>query len=534
MQPAARLKPLRRIAGQRTPLILASILLAGLLAGVLYLFDQSKRRNEPSAETTHLEGIPETTLGDREADETEDGAPEKRLLDLVQIPWVGDLRGMLDRRLVRILTVPSETMYFLEKGTPRGIAAEFQSAFETFINKRFPPKARHLKTNVVIVPTRRDELLPGLLEGRGDIAASALTITPERERVVDFSTPVNREIDEIAVTGPASPEISALDDLVGKEVLVRRSSSYWESLERLNTRLSSEGKKPITLQPAPEELEDNDLMEMVNAGLAEIVVVDDYKAELWAQILPDIGLHPNIAINTGGQIGWMMRKESPLLKKTIDEFIESHKQGTSFGNTVIQRYLGSSAFVKRATAQEALQKFDRVDDLFRKYGEQYRLDYLLLMAQGYQESRLDHNARSRAGALGIMQLKPSTGKAMGVGDVRELEANIHAGTKYIRSLVDDQPADDTLDDLNKVLFAFAAYNLGPSRLNGLRDATAKRGLDPNIWFDNVELVVSDKVGSEPVTYVSNIFKYYVGFKLLVQHREARRSARGVLDQRTQQ
>jgi len=492
--------------------------LIAVISGLAFFLERSER-------------VGETPPKDRSErlDEGEETTAAQRLLDLVHTPWIGDLDGMLPRRLIRILVTPSETMYFLEKGEPRGIAAEFRSAFETFVNHRYPADSKPLKVNVVVVPARRDDLLPGLLDGRGDIAASALTITPEREGRVDFSEPVAADVDEIVVTGPASPELSVLDDLAGKEVLVRQSSSYWEHLQRLNARFASEGKDRIKLQPAPEELEDSDLMEMVNAGLAEIVVVDDYKAALWAKVLPDITLHPEIAINSGGRIAWAMRKESSVLREAINAFLATHRVGTSYGNTVVKRYLGTTDFVKRATSPDAVEQFDQVDGLFRKYGAEYNLDHLLLLAQAYQESGLNPRARSRAGAVGIMQVKPSTGNAMQVGDIREVEPNIHAGIKYIRSLIDSHLAEDGLDELNRVLFAFAAYNVGPSRFAALREETEKRRLDPTAWFDNVELVVSDKVGAEPVIYVSNIFKYYVAFKLFVQHREARRQARGELE-----
>ena len=315
------------------------------------------------------------------------------LLPVVQTPWVGDLDGMLQRRLIRVLIVPSATMYFLERGRPRGIAAEFQAALQTFIDQRFPAPAKHLKTSVVVVPMRSDDLLAGLLDGRGDIAAANLTITAERMAKFDVSDPLGDAVDEIAVTGPASPRIATLDDLAGRQVLVRPSSSYWEHLQRLNARFAAAGKQPVKLQPAPEQLRDEDLMEMVNAGLAGIVFVDNYKAELWAKVLPDIRLHPAIAINSGGRFGWMMRANSPLLKDTINAFLRTHKAGTAFGNTVIERYRGSTEFVRRATAPKELAKFDRLADLFRRYGGRYRLDHLLLMAQGYQESRLDQSAR---------------------------------------------------------------------------------------------------------------------------------------------
>jgi membrane-bound lytic murein transglycosylase MltF len=464
-----------------------------------------------------------------EADQEPEAASERQaedsLIEFVQTPWTGDLDGMLERRLIRILTVPTETSYFLEKGTPRGITAEFVSAFEAFINKHFPPQARHLKVKVVVVPTSAGDLFHALLEGRGDIATARLTITEGRKERVDFSNPVSRDIDEIVVTGPSSPEITSLDDLSGKEIFARQSSSYWEHLQQLNKRFASEGKKPIKLQEAPEELSDSDLLQMVNAGLVEIVVVDNYQAELWAKILPEIRVHPDIAINSGGQIGVIMRPESPLLKEALNTFIENHKGGTTFGNTIINRYLGSTRFIEHATSPAELGRVDKVIDLFRKYGKQYNLDPLLLMAQGYQESRLDQQARSPGGAVGIMQLLPSTAKELKVGNINELDANIHAGAKYVRTIIDSYLDDDSIDDLNKTLLAFAAYNAGPNRIFRLRDATRERRLDPNVWFGNVELMVAEKVGAEPVTYVSNIFKYYVGFRLMEQHRESRRQAK---------
>jgi membrane-bound lytic murein transglycosylase MltF len=479
---------------------------------------------QPDQQTAGIERV-QTTKVDQEDEGPFERQAENSLIEFVQTPWTGDLDGMLERRLIRILTVPTETSYFLEKGKSRGITAEFFSAFETFINKRFPQEARHLKVKVVVVPVSSGDLLPALLDGRGDIATARLTITEGRKDRVDFSNPIVRDIDEIVVTGPASSNLTTLDDLAGKEILARQSSSYWEHLQVLNKRFESEGKKPIKLREAPEELSDSDLMQMVNAGLVEIIIVDNYKAELWAKILPEIRVHPDIAINRDGQIGVIMRQGSPLLKETLNTFIEGHKGGTTFGNTVIKRYLGSTRFIKRATSPTELGKFNEVIGLFHEYGKQYNLDPLLLMAQGYQESGLDNQARSPSGAIGIMQLLPSTAREMKIDNVHELEANIHAGVKYVRFIIDSYFDNVSIDDFNKTLLAFAAYNAGPNRISRLRDTTQKRNLDPNVWFGNVELVVSEKVGAEPVNYVSNIFKYYVGFSLMEQHRETRRQVK---------
>jgi membrane-bound lytic murein transglycosylase MltF len=375
---------------------------------------------------------------------------------------------------------------------------------------------------VFFIPVGRDELLSGLVEGRGDIAVANLTITDERRQQVDFSDPLATGVDEIVVTGPGSPPIAGAQDLAGQEVFVRKSSSYYESLQRLNVELQKAGKPAVRLKPAPEALEDEDLLEMVNAGLVRLVVVDSHKAEFWAQIFPKIRLHPEAAVRTDGSIAWAFRKGSPKLRATVNRFVATHKQGTSFGNQVFSRYLRSTKFVKNALDPDEVAKYERTVTLFRKYGEQYDFDWLMLTAQGYQESQLDNARRSRAGAVGVMQVLPRTGKEMQVGDVHQLDPNIHAGTKYLRFMTDRYFQDAPMDPMDKALFAFASYNAGPARLR--KEAKAAK-LNPNVWFNNVERVAALRIGRETVQYVSNIFKYYVAYRLLEDERQERESTK---------
>ncbi len=400
--------------------------------------------------------------------------------------WKGDLDGMVKRRVIRALVVNSKTFYFLDKGRQYGASYEALKAFEKELNKTI--KAKDRKIQVFFIPVSRDKIIPALLAGHGDIAAANLTITPERRKQVDFSVPIYSNVSEIVVTGPSSPKIASVEDLSGKEVFVRKSSSYYEHLEQWNARFRKEGKSPVKLRPAPENLEDEDLLEMLSAGLVNLVVVDNHKAQFWKKIFKDITLHPEAAVHTGGEIAWMFRKNSPRLKRAVGAFVKTHKIGTSFGNQVIKRYLKSTRFVKNSTSEAELRKFRQMVALFRKYGDQYDVDYLLLMAQGYQESRLDHSVRSRAGAIGVMQVMPATGKELSVGDVRKLEPNIHAGVKYIRFMIDQYYANEPMDQLNKMLFTFASYNAGPSRIQGLRkeaergDSTRTSGSTTSRWW----------------------------------------------------
>jgi membrane-bound lytic murein transglycosylase MltF len=442
------------------------------------------------------------------------------LPDNTAVKWTGDLDGMIKRRVIRILVTYNKTHYFVDRGTQRGLTYEFGRLFEADLNKKL--KSKHLLVHVVFVPVSRDNLISGLLEGRGDVAAANLTITPERLKQVDFSDPTFRNVSEIVVTGPGADPIASADDLSGKEVFVRKTSSFYESLEKLNADFAKSGKAPVKVRLAPEELETEDILEMVNAGLVKITIADNHLAEFWKKVLPKISLHPEAAVRTGGDIAVMIRKDSPQLKQALNDFLARYPERSATRNQVLQKYLKNTKFVKNATSQEEMAKFARTVEFFRKYGDKYDLDYLLIMAQGYQESRLDQNVKSPVGAQGVMQVMPATGKEMGVGDITELEPNIHAGVKYIRFMVKQYYEKEPMDKLNKGLFAFAAYNAGPGRISQLRSQAAKRGLNPNVWFNNVEVIAAEKIGRETVTYVSNIYKYYIAYKLITEEMEDRR------------
>ena len=175
---------------------------------------------------------------------------------------------------------------------------------------------------------------------------------------------------------------------------------------------------------------------MVNSGLVQYVVVDDFLAHFWASVLPKLKLHPEAALRTGGEIGWMIRKNSPLLKAELNAFIAKNPPGSSNRNILFQKYLKNTKFVKNAASEAERRKFLQTIEFFRKYSEKYEMDYLLMAAQGYQESQLNQNAKSPVGAIGVMQVMPATGKELDVGDITKVEPNIHAGVKYMRFMID--------------------------------------------------------------------------------------------------
>ena len=437
--------------------------------------------------------------------------------------WLGDFDEMAKKRQIRVLVAYSKTFFFLDRGRQRGISHDFLKEFEKSINKQL--KTKTLKVQVVFIPVRRDELIPGLVQGFGDLAVANLTVTPQRRKHVDFSNPLMSGVKELLVSGPAARPVSGIDSLAGQELHVRKSSSYYESLVKLNETFEKAGKSQMELIAADEAFEDEDLLEMVNAGIIPMIVMDSHKAKFWTQIFDKIQVHDDVAVRTGGEIAWAFRKNSPQLKAVVNQFVKGHKKGSLIGNMLLKRYLKNTKYVKNSVSKEELQKFEQMVKLFKHYAETYDFDYLLMAAMAYQESGLDQSRKSHAGAIGVMQLLPSTAadRNVNISEIQKLENNIHAGTKYMRFIVNRYYKDEPMDDVNKMLFAFASYNAGPAKVNKLRKKAAAMGLNPNLWFHNVEVAAAKVIGRETVQYVSNIYKYYIAYRMITEQEKRRRN-----------
>jgi membrane-bound lytic murein transglycosylase MltF len=452
-------------------------------------------------------------------------SPPRRRLATQPNPWTGDFDQMLERRYFRVLVPYSRSLYFNDKGFERGLSAESVRGFEKWLNQKYAKQLKNRPITVLIGPRTRDRLLPDVAAGLADIAVGNLTITPERLEVVDFVPFRNLPpVNEVVVTGKAATPVAAVGELAGRTVHVRRASSYFESLTALNQRFGAEGKPAVHVVLVPDALEDEDLLEMLDAGIVEAIVVDDWKAKMWAQILPDIRINEQAVLRTGSQIGWAIRRDSPKLEAEILGFMNAEaKKG------IIAWHIGQAMRrvrrLKNPNDTAGRKKFEQVYALFEKYGEKYHFDPLMLTAQGFQESRLNQNARSPVGAVGVMQVMPATGNELKVGDIHQTEPNVHAGAKYMDRLMTKFFSDAAFDDANRTLFAFASYNAGPGAIARMRREARKVGLDPDQWFNNVEIVTARRIGAETTTYVRNIYKYYAAYKLLEEARAEARRAR---------
>ena len=441
-------------------------------------------------------------------------------LPLAFAKHTGDLDEMVKRRTIRALVIIDPISFFYQNGLPKGVTYEALEEFQKYVNDKF--KTGTLKVKVVYTPLRPDQMAAALNEGIGDIIATPVVVTPEREQIVAFSAPISQHVTQLIVTGPSLPNVASFDDLAGKDIYANPVTTYYDNLNKLNAERQKAGKAPFNVKAADKNLLDDDLVEMVNAGLIPATVTTKMRAGLWTQVFPSLTAHQDMTIATEGSVAWAIRKNNPQLKALLDEFIQTHGVGTSFGNTLQRRYLQNTKWIKNSTNTEEMKKFNANIEFFKQYATQYNFDYLMLAAQGYQESLLDQSRKNPSGAVGIMQVIPkyAAAKPIGVTNVNVAEGNIHAGAAMMRNIADTYFNDPAIDEKNKTLMSFASYNAGPNRIARLRKKAVQDGLDPNVWFGNVELEAAKDIGQETVTYVSNIYKYYVAYTLaLAQHQE---------------
>ena len=453
--------------------------------------------------------------------------PGPRKLAIANKPWTGDFDKLLERRMIRVYAPFSRSLYFNDKGRERGIAVELVRDWERYLNIKYAKPLGKRPLTIYIVPATRDKLLPDLADGLADVAIGNLTVTEERLKTADFvpGDEGRRTISEVVVTGPKSPELKSLDDLSGKNIHVRKASSYYESLEKQNEKLRKDKKEPIMLITVPDSLEDEDLMEMLDAGLVELLVVDDWKARMWAQVFPKLKVRNDLVLRADAKTGWAIRKGSPKLAAEIEDFFKNWAMKQGVADYRMRVYMSKVKELKDPTRSAEYKRFQQTLAIFEKYGKKYDFDPLMLAAQGYQESQLNQQAKSHVGAVGIMQLMPDTGAQMKVGDIHVAESNIHAGVKYMDQLMEVYFPDAKFSEGNRPLFAFASYNCGPGNVAKCRKEAEKRGLDPNKWFNNVEIVVARKIGTETTTYVRNIYKYYVAYRLTLDAQAEAEKAR---------
>ena len=428
-------------------------------------------------------------------------------------PRVADLEDMRERKQIRALVSYSKTDFFVWKGQPRGFETELLQRYEEFLNAGVEREDQ--KVRIVYIPVPFEELLPALTQGLGDIAAAGLTVTDERRQLVDFTDPYLPEIDEVVVTSPNTEPVRSRLELAGRRVHVISGSSRAQRLRALSTGLKLRGFPSIDIVEVDDGLTDADVLELVNAGVFEMTVVDSHVADVWATVFDEMVVQHDVKLNYDGRIAWAVRKNNPELRAHLNSYLEQARKGTQLGNILFSRYFENDYFVKNPLTEEVWRRLHRYTPLFKRYSDQYHLDWFAVAAQAYQESGFNHDRVSDQGAVGLMQLLPSTAAdpIVGIADIDSVENNVHAAVRYLAFLREQYYSSPEIPEADRWGFMWAAYNAGPGRVQRMRQRAAEIGLDPNRWFDNVEHAAQQVAGAETVRHVANVHKYYVAYRL---------------------
>jgi membrane-bound lytic murein transglycosylase F len=436
--------------------------------------------------------------------------------------FTGDLDGIHERGTLRVLTRNNPVTYFLHRGERRGF--EYKLA-------ELLAEALGVRLEMIVAPSR-DELIPWLLEGRGDVIAASLTVTPARAEQVAFSLPY-LQVDEVVV-GPArrdagAGEIRALADLEGHTLHVRRSSSYFETLEALRVELG------LSIETVPEDLETMEILAMVAEGELPLTVADSHVLQVERAYRDDLApllsltaardpaeaLPTRVGLEGGKAIAFAVRPDALELAAAVDAFVESLADREAY-HAALARYFDSrrSPAARRLHRPSGDGRISSYDPLIQRYAAKHGLDWRLMAALAWRESRFDASATSWVGALGLFQVMPRTGRALGFTNLHDPAQSTHAGIMYFHQLLSRLDPRIPFDE--RLLFALAGYNTGIGHVGDARRLAARQGLDPNRWFDNVEqamlLLAKPQYhrqarhgyvrGHEPVTHVREIYEQY--------------------------
>ena len=475
----------------------------------------------PAAEPSPTEGEHALAQTESGGDQSEDAAPEGIISRASGRPdHPRSLEEIVKSGYIRVLTRNNDTSFFIYRGHRMG--------FDYEIGKRL---AQHLNIRVdMIITNTWNEMWSSLQKGEGDVIAAEVTVTPERQKQVLFAEPWGKT-KEVVVWKDGTTPIRRIEDLAGKEVHVRRSSTYFDSLAALNQKLKAEGKPEVIVKPVPEDWETDTILQNLSRGELVYTVADSILADIHTAYFQNLVIGP--AISDERDLAWAVRTGDDKLRKTVDQVFHELRKKPDF-NMMRTRYFEA----QRSLKKERTDKFyasetgtlSPYDPIVRKYAEQHEFDWRLVAAQIYQESHFDPTRKSWVGATGLFQIMPATARGLGIVDATDPEQSIRGGLKYMQQLSDHYK--DVADPIERYRFALAAYNSGFGHVDDARRLARGEGKDAARWREVAAylLKLADKKvaaktrfgycrGSEPVEYVRHIDERYTGYLQLVQLRQ---------------
>lgn len=420
---------------------------------------------------------------------------------------VRDLAQIRSGQVLRVLVNQSRNSSGEVQGQAIGVEYHRLRAFERYLNGH----AREGKQiTLKIIPKAKDQLLGALLRGEGDLMAPGELLDVKPTHAVTPSDPIVEHVPMLLVGVKGERRFTRFEQLSGRTVALTTGSVAGESINLINQKLALRKLPPVNIEWVDPSLAVEDVLEMVQAGIFHLTIVEKPIAERWATLMPKLRFDRKVLISEPRAMRWFVRRDAAMLHASIDRFLTSYK-APSDQNVAFERVYRRLYRVHYPLARADRQKLERLRPVLQKHARQQGMDWLNLAALAFKESTLNPNAKGTGGATGLLQITRSAAQRVGVNNIQNVDSNVQAGAKYLAMIRRTFFSSPKLNERERMAFVLAAYNMGPERVQAMRAEARRRGLNPNQWFFQVERIAMEQVGMNAVSYVNSVNKYFLAF-----------------------
>ncbi|MCK0543073.1 transglycosylase SLT domain-containing protein [Pseudomonas syringae pv. aptata] len=420
---------------------------------------------------------------------------------------VRDLPAIRSSKVLRVLVNQSRNSSGDVKGQEIGVEYHRLQAFEQYLNSH---SRAGQKITIKVIPKAKNQLPTALQRGEGDMIAPGELLDVSDAKGIQASAPIVHDVPLVLVGVRGQRSVRRVDQLSGKTLSLPTGSAADEALHQVNRQLELRKLPLAKIEWVDPSLAVEDVLEMVQAGIYPMTLVEQPIAERWARIMPKLRIERGLTLQTHGDISWFVRDNATQLRASVDDFLKDYKpsaqQDQVFANAYKNTYKVNNPLVRNN-----LQRLEQLRPMLQRHADAQGMDWLDLAALAFKESKLDPSAKGSGGATGLLQITPSAAKSVGVPSIQSADDNIRAGSRYMALIQRKYFSSNRVNERERMAFVMAAYNLGPERVQGMREEARRRGLNPNQWFFQTERVAMEQGGANVVAFVNSVNKYYLAF-----------------------
>ncbi|PVZ43851.1 transglycosylase SLT domain-containing protein [Pseudomonas sp. CC120222-01a] len=418
-----------------------------------------------------------------------------------------DLQQIRSTKVLRVLVNQSRNSSGEIKGEPVGIEYYRLRGLEHYLNAR---AGDGQQISLKIIPRAKEQLLGALQRGEGDLAAPGELLDPAVTGGVNSSAPVLDQVPLLLVGRNGERSYTRAEQLSGRTVALTSASAAGAVIQQLNQQLALRKRAPIKIEWVDSTLAVEDVLEMVQAGIYPLTMVERPIAQRWARVMPKLRLDTRVQLGQAQAMRWYVRRDATMLLATVDRFLQGYRAPEN-QDAAFERIYRRQYRVHNPLARKDRQRLNALRPVLQKHGEAQQIDWLNLAALAFKESTLNPAARGSGGAHGLMQITPSAAQRVGVSDTGSVDGNVQASARYLALIRRKFFASPQINERERMAFVLAAYNLGPERVQAMRAEARKRGLNGNQWFFQTERIAMEQVGMGPVNFVNSVNKYFLAF-----------------------